>query len=321
MKLLLFFTVLALVLAGLKRYTDVKVRSAEKRSPPLGEFTAVDGIQMHSFRVGHGRPVVFIHGSFGSIYDFTMSVLPHVKNYEAVLVDRPGHGYSTRPAQLKMSIFDQARYLNLLLKAKGIEKPVLVGHSFGAIVAIAYALDYPKDLTGMVLGGPYVTPWNGPTNPLHTTTAIPVIGEIYRHCLVVPFGQSIRNSIGNKVFYPSAAPRDYIAVSSSLAMRPGHFKANAADIMELNAGLRAMQPRWSEVKIPTSIITGDLDLVAPHAEHADPLHRAFKNSQLILLEKTGHQPFFTAPEQVMKAVDWVWAKADRRMQESREEPS
>jgi len=313
MKLLIVLIFFALFLAGLKRYTDTKVLLAEKRAPALGQLTEVDGIRMHSVRAGRGRPVVFIHGSFGSVYDFTMSVLPHVKKYEAILVDRPGHGYSTRPTQLKMSVFDQARYVHQLLKKLGIEKPVIVGHSFGAIVAIAYALDYPDDLSGMVLGGPYVQPWNGPTNPLHTATAIPLLGDIYRHCLVVPFGQSIRNSIGDKVFYPAAAPKDYIAVSSSLAMRPGHFKANAADIMELNAGLRLMQARWGEVGVPTSIVTGDLDLVAPHEEHAEPFHQAVKNSQIVLLENTGHQPFFAAPERIMQAVDWVWTEADRRV--------
>ncbi|MBP9864838.1 MAG: alpha/beta hydrolase [Candidatus Omnitrophica bacterium] len=307
--LALLFSALLLVL--LKLYTDAKVRAAEKQSPPLGEFTVVDGIRMHSLRTGCGKPVVFLHGSFGSIYDFKMSILPHVKNYEAILIDRPGHGYSARPASLKMSIFDQARYVKKLLQHLGIEKPVLVGHSFGAIVAIAYALDYPQDLTGMVLGGPYVTPWKGPTNPLHTMTAVPLLGKIYRHCLVVPFGQSIRDSIGEKVFYPQTAPQDYIAVSSSLAMRPGHFKANAADIMELNAGLRLMQARWGEVTVPTSIVTGDTDLVAPHGRHADPFHQAVKNSQLVLLEKSGHQPFFTAPEKIMSAVDWVWNEAER----------
>lgn len=307
--LALIFT--AALLAGLKWYTDARVRLAEKRSPPLGRLIEVDGIQMHYIRQGQGRPLVFIHGSFGSSYDFMMSIMPHVKNYEAILVDRPGHGYSTRPKRLTMSIFDQARYLNLLLKQLGVEKPVLVGHSFGAIVAIAYALDYSNDLSGMVLGGPYVTPWNGPTNPLHTMTAVPLLGDIYRHCLVIPFGQSIRDSIGKKVFYPQPAPKDYIAVSSSLAMRPGHFKANADDIMELNAGLRAMRPRWSEVRVPTSIVTGDFDLVAPYQNHADPFHRAVKHSQLILLQQSGHQPFFAAPETMMRAVDWVWNEAGR----------
>lgn len=316
MKLFLGFVFFAFLLAGLKRYTEAKVRLAEKRSPPLGALTPVDGIQMHVVRSGRGRPVVFIHGSFGSVYDFTMSILPHVKNYEAILVDRPGHGYSTRPPNLAMSIFDQARYVNLLLKKLGIEKPVLVGHSFGAVVAIAYALGYPDDLTGLVLGGPYVTPWEGPTNPLHTLNAIPFFGEIYRHCLVVPFGQSMKESISEKVFYPNLAPADYIAVSSSLAMRPGHFSANAADIMELNAGLRMLMPRWSEVSVPTSIVTGDLDLVAPHKRHANPLHKAVKNSQLVLLDKMGHQPFFLAPEKIMCAVDWVWDEAARRSNES-----
>ena len=72
-----------------------------------------------------------------------------------------------------------------------------------------------------------------------------------------------------------------------------------------------MQPRWGEVKVPTSIVTGDLDLVAPYAEHADPFHQVVKHSQFVLLQKTGHQPFFAAPETIMKAVDWVWGEASK----------
>ncbi len=302
-----FFVLLAGALAGLKFYTDARVRLAEQRSPRLGKEMIVNGLRMHVVRAGRGRPVVFIHGSFGSVYDFALSVLPHVKNYEAILIDRPGHGYSARPELLEMTIFDHARVLHDTIQALGLKQPVLAGHSLGATIALAYALEYPQDLSGLVLAGPYVTPWEGPTNPIHTLAALPLIGEIYLQCLVWPLGQSLQKSIGGKVFYPKLPPADYMAVSSSLAMRPSHFRANASDIRQLNAALRKMQPRWKEVRVPTVILAGDSDLIAPLERHARPLHEAIAHSSLIVLEKTGHQPFFAAPEKIMQAVDSIYA--------------
>ncbi len=302
-----FFAGLAFILLGLKIYTDIEVRKAEKRCPPLGNYVTVHEVRLHYVRAGTGRPVVFIHGSFGSAYDGLCSIFETAKaRYDTLLFDRPGHGYSGAPRKKALTLFEQARYLRDALAALGIEKPVLVGHSLGATVTLAFALEFPEAIAGIVLVSPYTVPWAGPTDRIHTWAAVPVLGEIYLHCLLWPVGNRLKKSIGERVFSPATPPEDYLAGASGLAMRPAHFRANAADICGLRPALRTMQERWKEVRVPAAILAGDSDLIARQERHARPLAQAVRGSRLLVLKGIGHQPLFNAPAQVLEAVDWVW---------------
>lgn len=298
----------ALALLGfLKIYSDFQVRRTEKNCPPLGHYVTVEGLRLHYVRGGQGRPVVFIHGSFGSAYDGICSIFGAAKEkYDTLLWDRPGHGYSQYPAGETLSVFDHARYLNGALEPLGIQKPVLVGHSLGAAVALAFALEFPERISGLVLASPYVLPWEGPTNPIHTLAAVPVLNEIYLHCFLQPLGSRLKKTIGQRVFHPAAPPAAYLATASALAMRPENFRANAADIRNLRPALRLMQPRWGEVQVPAAILAGEADLIAPLERHSRPLAQALGRSRLIVLKGSGHQPFFSAPEQVLAAIAWTW---------------
>jgi len=91
-----------------------------------------------------------------------------------------------------------------------------------------------------------------------------------------------------------------------LAIKPSAFKANAEDVKSLGPALEKISAHYSEIKVPVIIVTGDADQIAPAERHAYPLHKAIPHSKLIVLPKTGHQPAFTKPDEVMKAIDMVW---------------
>ncbi|MDP3920563.1 MAG: alpha/beta hydrolase [Candidatus Omnitrophota bacterium] len=304
MTLLTIGFTLGLILFYLKFYTARKVTEAERKYPPLGKFVTVDGIRLHYVSKGEGRPVVFIHGSFGSAYDFTLSILDRAaEKYRAIAFDRPGHGYSQRPSHMSMSLFDHARYIRGAVKALGLEPPILVGHSIGGAVALAYALDYAEDAAGVVLLSGYVTPFKGPCNPIHSIPAIPLIGKVYLAALVRPLGNRIKQAIAKKVFSPYEPPQAYIDAAAALAMRPLHFAANAEDIRNLCDGLRIINTSYGRIDLPLTILTGDADLIAPRANHADKIMAAVPQARVTVLPGTGHQPAFTHPDQVLKAID------------------
>lgn len=75
----------------------------------------------------------------------------------------------------------------------------------------------------------------------------------------------------------------------------------------LNESLPKLSPRYSELNIPTAIVTGDSDLLVPAEENAHRLSEALPNSHLTVLPNTGHQIPFTRPEAVVDAIDYVAA--------------
>ena len=140
---------------------------------------------MHYVRAGEGRPVVYVHGAKGSVYDFTLSVGGRLaQRYAAVAMDRPGSGFSGRPADGENSPQAQAAVLRAAAAELGLERPILIGHSLGAAVALAWALAAPRDVAAVVTLGGYVLPIGG--HPawvvalLRSPTALRAVGALGR---------------------------------------------------------------------------------------------------------------------------------------------
>jgi len=96
------------------------------------------GVPVHYVMSGEGRPVIYIHGAKGSVYDLLLSIGERLaERYTAVAFDRPGSGFSGRSAQDGGSPQAQAAVLRAAAAALGLRRPILVGHSFGAAVALA----------------------------------------------------------------------------------------------------------------------------------------------------------------------------------------
>src|SRR5262249_36869057 len=116
-------------------------------------FVTVEKLRVRYIEVGRGPTVVMIHGNAGSIEDFEFGVIQALaSNYRVIAVDRPGHGKSDRPNDANVEY--QARLLHQVLLSLHVYEPVLVGHSWGAALALSYALQYPKEVSAMILVAP-----------------------------------------------------------------------------------------------------------------------------------------------------------------------
>src|SRR6185436_5467145 len=99
------------------------------------QSVVVDGVALNYVSAGSGRPVVLIHGNPGSHQDYTLSVFEKLsQSYYVVAFDRPGHGYSERHDSMETTVEVQARIICDALRKLSIDKPVLVGHSWGGSV-------------------------------------------------------------------------------------------------------------------------------------------------------------------------------------------
>jgi len=302
----ILFLLLGLLLAaflGLKFFNDWLVRDTEKKNPPAGQFLSVEGIKLHYITKGTGHPLVLIHGSYGSLHDFAESIFERAaQEYQVFAFDRPGHGYSERPRGISMTPLDHAHYLHEALAQLGIQKSILVGHSYGAAVALAYALRYPDEASAAVLLGGYVTHFEGPANLIYRIPVWPVLGPIFLYLLnpVRLFKPPVE--LAETAFFPNPPPPGYAELSAAFALRPRQFKATAEDIRNFSSTMKKLSPDFFKIQIPVEIVTGEKDIVAPPEEHAYPLHKALPRSRLTILPGVGHQPAFVDPDEVMKAI-------------------
>ena len=119
-------------------------------SYPLDEFTRYGGLRMHLRNWGgDGPPVVLLHGlaSTCRIWDLTAPIM--ARDLSVIAVDQRGHGDSGKPEN-GYDFASVGADVAALLEGRGIERPVLVGHSWGADVALELATARPELLQGIV---------------------------------------------------------------------------------------------------------------------------------------------------------------------------
>ena len=128
--------------------------------PPLGKLIDVNGRKVHATDQGSGGPpVILLHGSNVNLRDWTYSLAGDLaKKRRVIAMDRPGYGYSERGPE-KWTPSMQAAQLRAAAHELGAERPIIVGHSWGAAVALAWALDAPQEVSGVVSVSGTSMPW------------------------------------------------------------------------------------------------------------------------------------------------------------------
>ena len=286
----------------MSRSHDREVLLGERGKPP-GKFVTAGGVRVHYVRHGDGPPVVYVHGAKGSVYDFVLSIGDRLaERYTAVAFDRPGSGFSGRAAQDGGSPQAQAAVLRAAAAALGLERPVLVGHSLGAAVALAWALDAPAEVAAVVTLGGYTVPLGGPppwvTALMRSRTMLRGVGRLGRSRLGRPFVDGALR----RAFYPGRPPAEYARIAPLLALDDARLVSDGDDRKSAEAGLRALQPRYAGLQTPVVIVVGEQDRMVPPST-SERLYAALPHAEIVRLPAAGHMPQFTAPEAVLAAVD------------------
>ena len=100
----------------------------------------VSGHRVHYVEKGNGPPLVLIHGASGNLRDWTYRAVDQLsRRYRVIAFDRPGMGYTPRIDSDGASIFEQAALLSAASRQLGAERPIVLGHSYGGAVALAWA--------------------------------------------------------------------------------------------------------------------------------------------------------------------------------------
>ncbi|MBB6636578.1 alpha/beta hydrolase [Cohnella thailandensis] len=295
-----------LILSGaLYGYGRHKVRMAEKRYPPRGEFVEADGVKLHFIRKGEGRPVVFLHGGVLTAEDYRETIdIAARSGYCGIAFDRPGYGYSERPDGERVTPGKQAMLLRRALIGLGIEKPILVAHSWSGVLALTYALEYPDDLAGIVTLGAGFYPQGYPAekgDPISTIAMAPVLGAFLLRTLLPVVGPLLTNAVLRETFKPEPVPESYRQATLAYWLRPSQFRVNREDVLAFVPAAKAAMGRYKRIRTPLVIVVGGEDPF-PTKEHSYRLHREIPDSDLIVLPHAAHMIPQNHPGDVMNAV-------------------
>ncbi|MEN0001414.1 MAG: alpha/beta hydrolase [Pseudomonadota bacterium] len=313
--------ILAAALMLLAAITRFNVWLIERRHPPTGQFITVNDTRLHYIDVQPGAspdlpPIIFLHGASGNLNDQRTIYEPLLKDRaRMIFVDRPGHGYSNRGPATNAYPDGQSATIAALLDALGIEKAIIVGHSFGGAIAASFALKQPGHTIGTVFLAPVSHPWPGGINWYYDLTAVPVIGALFSETLALPAGLTRIDSGTACVFAPNKPTDQYAErMGAQLVLRPYHFRNNAVDVANLYDYVVETSPHYEQIKTPSVIITGNKDTIVLASVHSRGLARDLENAELVWIENLGHKADHVVPDVTLAAIENIAGAASNDLQ-------
>jgi pimeloyl-ACP methyl ester carboxylesterase len=285
---------------------------AERKSPPIGTFTECDGVRLHYLDRGDPAApcVVLFHGNGSMMQDFIISGLVQLlaRRNRVLCFDRPGFGYSQRPRSRIWTATAQAALFVTALDQLGVRNPLVLGHSWGALVAIALALrdDYP--LRGLLLVSGYYFPTSRWDVWIMSGPAIPVLGDLIRYTVAPVISWAILPASFRKLFAPRPVPVNFTnEFPVGLALRPKQLRAAAEESAFLVPAAAQFQFSYSSIPCPVHIFHGTEDQIS-ETEQARRLHQALRRSELHIIPETGHMVPYVEGATITQAADRMAAR-------------
>ncbi len=294
----------------------------EARYPPIGVFetASIDGAERRAHLLDCGpaesEAIVLIHGASGNLRDFAFRFIDQLAAHPAgagrriIAIDRPGFGYSDRGPGAAYRPDAQARIMRAALARRGVTRVVLVGQSLGAASALAWTLDAPEMVRGVLDVAGATHPWKGTAGFNYDVLSLPVVGRLAAEAAEALVSEEKAMSGLEAIFAPESAPAGYAEyVGVGLALRAATVRANGLDVGKLKPLLRAQSARYGEIRAPIEIVHGDADTIVPPDVHSEPLLRAAPTARLTMLAGVGHMPHHTAPQAIFEALGRVLARS------------
>jgi pimeloyl-ACP methyl ester carboxylesterase len=281
------------------------IETVEATYPANGERVTVAGSGVHVLRRGDSGPVVLlIHGASANAREFETNLVPLLQDtHRLIIPDRPGLGHSDRPANANR-LETQAKLMAGVLDtlAPG-EKAVIVGHSFGGAVALRVAIERPDLVSGLVLLAPVTHDWGGGGVAwYHRFAAPPVFGPVFAQ-LVPHVGPAQAQAGIVSVFAPEPVPEGYFEASGlPLLFRPASFRANARDLVSLQAELGAQSARYPGLTMPITVYSGEADTVIAPRLHVERLVREAPDVTVLRDPAGGHMPHHSRAREVAATI-------------------
>jgi pimeloyl-ACP methyl ester carboxylesterase len=299
------------VLAGAVLANHLAARAAERKHPPRGKFIEVDGVRLHYLEKGEGQTIVLLHGEGVSAEDFRTSGLYDrlAETHRVIAIDRPGFGYSTRPRSRIWTAARQAELIHRALGQIGVQRPLVVGHGLGALVALNLGLEHPEALSGLVLMSGYYHPSLRLGALARIGAAVPILGDALRWTVSPLLARLIAPLRLRQGFAPAQPPVDVgDRFPVGLATRPSQIRADAADAALLIPSTAALKGRHGALRVPVLVMGGSEDRIVDWDAQSRRFADSVPDSRTRSFGDAGHLFHHLAPAET---ADAIAAFADR----------
>lgn len=253
-------------------------------------------------RPGAEPAVLLIHGLPGTAEDFEY-VTPLIRGHRTIAIDRPGFGFSSGGYH---SFNRQLQAVQELIARLHLGRPVLVGHSYGGTISLAYAERHPAEVRGLVLVD--AAAGNCPRHDTALTRAqarfiqvveLPVIAQVAD----VTFSQLVRTVSSEpeekEAFYPAPVNQHHRHRVLAITLKHGNLEAYAGEILHADKEIDGVTRGLASVRVPTVVIQGEQDkLVKPQCGKS--IAAGIRGARLQLVPG-GHMAPYTHPATVAAA--------------------
>jgi pimeloyl-ACP methyl ester carboxylesterase len=295
----------AAVLAAVGLINHALARRAERRNPPEGKFLTVDGVRLHYIESGTGPAIVLLHGNGTMARDFVLSGVFNLlcKDHRVIAFDRPGFGFSDRPRGRIWAPDAQACLFQKALQRLDVQRAVVVGHSWGTLVAVALALRDQPNIAGLVLLSGYYFPSVGADVAVMSWPAVPLLGDILRYTISPLLGRLMAPAAHRKMFAPSPVTERFAKeFPVELEVRPSQIGASAGEAALMIPGAAGLAKHHSELSLPVAIMAGRGDKIVDCDSQAGRLGTELPGSTLTKVPGAGHMIHHIVPEQVAAVI-------------------
>jgi pimeloyl-ACP methyl ester carboxylesterase len=286
--------------AGVAVFTRATRRKAEAAVPPDGSFLDVDGNRIHYVDRGprDAPPLLLIHGLGGQIRNFAEPLVADLeRDHRVVLVDRPGSGWSLRAPGASASLWQQADVMAAFIRALGLDRPAIVGHSLGGALALTVAATHP-DLVGRLALICPLTQDQKDVPPVFRALEIrsPLVRRLVATTIAVPLSVANQAKILAEIFKPEPVPDDFpVAGGAALGARPEAFYETSSDLVALEDQLPLLVERYGSIRVPVRILYGEGDNLLDPQFHGAATAAQLPDCELEIVPG-GHMLPFTQPE-------------------------
>ena len=265
-------------------------------------YIKVRGISLYTEVVGSGPPLAMMHGGPGMDHALLLPLKQLADSFTLVYYDHRCNGRSQGPPVTTMNWENLTADAEALRQALGFERWAVLGHSFGGMVALEYALRYPDNLSNLIL-----VDTGASTDWLHWNMLELLTKRGYSKKAVEAARKFFRGEITPREIFPSI-----LHFGRSCLYRFNPFVSLSGPASKYSAeaftyGLGTLLKGWNvmarlgEINTPTLVIAGRYDFQFP-PEHQALLVDRIPNARLELIEKAGHNAPMERPREVMHLV-------------------
>src|SRR5437016_1516565 len=287
-------------------------------------FVDAHGVLIYYQIVGHGAPLMIVHGGPGASHDYFLPYLMTMaRTNKIIFIDERGSGRSERLEDAtQYTVENMVEDVEAVRQALNLGKISLMGHSYGGVLAQAYAFKYQKNLTHLILGSTF-----------HSTSAMNAVLANEKQQMPTEKRERLEalekaGLFGNgKPWEKGRYPTEY----AELAWGDGYFPflyqrnpdpnydplagntTNSWDLYRemwgshgeflIDGNLKSVEyiDRLSSIHVPTLVICGDHDESDPSLSKT--MHEKIAGSKLIIIPQAGHLVFVDQPNLYLKAID------------------